>query len=120
MKLRIVLIILLQCILSCAMAQTGTIRVKKVEGCNFELIADSTLIDKACIIGGFSVTGTNVSDGFLQSLNYFLSKEILVSKKTFENDLKDVCDTKEYKLEKIEVKGKNPDNIYIDFFFKEK
>lgn len=107
---------LLQCLFIGCFAQTGTIRVKKVGGCDFELIVDSSLIDKACKISGVSVSGTD-DMLMLKNLNYFSSQEILVSKKTFENDLKDVCDTKEYILEKIEVKGKDPNNIYISISF---
>lgn len=104
-------------------SQEGTIRVKKLEGCHFELITDTCLVDKTCKISAVFVEGINSSDTdeFSKILTYYpLLKEILVSKKTFENDLKDICDTKEYKLEKIVVKGKDPSNIYIDFFFKEK
>src|SRR3989344_1002997 len=107
-----------------AYSQEGTIRVKKPDttaqtstGCDFELIADSSLIDKACKISRVSIAGINSSDlnEFRKVLTYYpFLEEILVSKKTFETDLKDFCDTKEYKLEKVEVKGKNPNNIFID------
>lgn len=121
--MRIIFILLLQCLFIGCFAQTGKIHVKKVGCCDFELIADSVLLNKTCTISAVSIAGINSSDTdeFSKVLTYYpLLNEILVSKKTFENDLKDVCDTKEYKLEKIEVKGKYPNNIYIDFFFKEK
>lgn len=73
MKMRIVLIILLQCLFASAVAQTGTIRVKKVAGCDFELIADSSIIDKACKISTVSVEGINSSDTdeFSKILTYY-------------------------------------------------